>query len=135
MYHCVARSSNQPFNFAHQVLAFNFSLWAICRISLQIHSFPLFSTEISFSYKTTCMPSQQEIISSLKEITQEYLITTVMRTTNTESFNSNELSRGLYQLPYLIKNLPNYLCAACSHLDLADDGAQFSQQMKRCQDC
>lgn len=38
-------------------------------------------------------------------------------------------------MAYLTKNLPSYLFVACSHLDLADGGAWFSQQMKRCQDC
>lgn len=50
-------------------------------------------------------------------------------------FNTNKVSCCLYKMAYLTKNLPSYLFVACSHPDLADGGAWFSQQMKRCQDC
>lgn len=74
------------------------------------------------------MPCQQEVTLPVS------FITTVMPTM-LQIFNTKEVSNCLYKMAYLTKNLPSYLFVACSHLDLADGGAWFSQQMKRCQDC
>lgn len=74
------------------------------------------------------MPCQQEVTLPVS------FITTVMPIM-LQIFNTKEVSYCLYKMAYLTKNLPSYLFVACSHLDLADGGAWFSQQMKRCQDC